>query len=180
MVNVCSGKCRTEGCDKRPPFGVAGTRTVEYCAKHATDGMVNASMICAHRGCNKHASLGVAGLTKTEYCAQHNRPKFGVEGCRSREDGPHNSEKETIGNASLSGVKRRSVNPLSAQASPPSGGNGSSCKRVRQVYITSVASKEVVARESAAGAAATLPKTDEQKFPIKQNSSVKMELHLSF
>ena len=33
--------CKTEGCGKKPSYGVAGTKTVEYCAQHAPDGMVN-------------------------------------------------------------------------------------------------------------------------------------------
>ena len=35
MVNVCSKKCRTEGCGKKPSFCVTNTRTAEYCAQHA-------------------------------------------------------------------------------------------------------------------------------------------------
>ena len=41
MVDVKSKKCRTEGCGKRPSFGVAGTKNVEHCAQHAPEGMVD-------------------------------------------------------------------------------------------------------------------------------------------
>ena len=72
MVNVCSTKCRTEGCGKVPSFGVAGTKTPEYCARHAPDGMVNVKRRkCRTEGCGKCASLGVAGTKTREYCVQH-------------------------------------------------------------------------------------------------------------
>ena len=41
MVDVRSRKCRIEGCDKQSSLGVAGTKTMEYCAQHAPGGMVN-------------------------------------------------------------------------------------------------------------------------------------------
>ena len=54
MVNVRSRKCRTEGCGKRPSFGIAGTKTGEYCVQHAPDGMVNVcSRKCRTEGCGK-------------------------------------------------------------------------------------------------------------------------------
>ena len=90
MVNVCSKKCRTEGCGKRPTHGVAGTKTVEYCAQHALDGMVNVcSKKCKTEGCGKLPSYGVAGTKTVEYCAQHAldgmvkvcRKKCRTEGC---------------------------------------------------------------------------------------------------
>ena len=68
MVNVCSTKCRTEGCDKWPSFGVAGTRTLEYCAQHALDGIVNLkTRKCRTEGCGKRPSFGVAGAKTAEY-----------------------------------------------------------------------------------------------------------------
>ena len=38
MANIYSRKCRIEGCAKKPSFGVAATKTAEYCATHASDG----------------------------------------------------------------------------------------------------------------------------------------------
>ena len=35
MVDVWSRKCKTEGCSKKPSFGVAATKMVEHCAQHA-------------------------------------------------------------------------------------------------------------------------------------------------
>ena len=35
MVDIKSRKCRTQGCEKGPLFGVAGTATAEYCAQRA-------------------------------------------------------------------------------------------------------------------------------------------------
>ena len=71
MINVCK-KCRTEGCNKVPSFGVAGTKTAEYCAQHAPDGMVDVkSRKCRTQGCRKGPLFGVTGAKTTEYCAQH-------------------------------------------------------------------------------------------------------------
>ncbi|CAM9417554.1 unnamed protein product [Ascophyllum nodosum] len=35
MVDACSRKCRTGGCDMYPSFAVTNARTAEYCAQHA-------------------------------------------------------------------------------------------------------------------------------------------------
>ena len=72
VVDVCSRKCRTEGCGKRSSFGVGGTKTGEYCAQHALEGMVNVkNKKCRTKGCGKQSSFGVAGTKTGEYCAQH-------------------------------------------------------------------------------------------------------------
>ena len=72
MVDVKSRKCITEGCGKRPSYGLTGTKTVEYCAQHAPDGMVNVkSRKCITEGCGKWPSYGLAGTEGVEYCAQH-------------------------------------------------------------------------------------------------------------
>ena len=67
-----SRKCKTEDCGKHPSFGVAGTKTVEYCAQHAPEGMVNVmNRKCKTEGCGKVPYFGVAGTKTGEYCAQH-------------------------------------------------------------------------------------------------------------
>ncbi|CAM9611778.1 unnamed protein product, partial [Ascophyllum nodosum] len=72
MVSVKDRKCRTDGCGKCASFGVAGTKTGEYCAQHAPDGMVNVcSRKCKTDGCSKQPSFGVAGTQTAMYCAQH-------------------------------------------------------------------------------------------------------------
>ena len=44
----------------------------EYCAQHASDGMVNVeSRKCRTEDCGKHPSFGVTGTKTAEYCAQH-------------------------------------------------------------------------------------------------------------
>ena len=105
MVDVCSSKCRTEGCGKRPSLGVAGTKTVKYCAQHAPEGMINVyNKKCRTEGCGRRPSLGVAGTKTAEYCAQHapdgminvdnkkcrtescgKQPSFGVPGTKTAE-----------------------------------------------------------------------------------------------
>ena len=176
MVYVCSrNQCRTEGCGKVPSFGVAGTRTVEYCAQHVPDGMVkfNGREKCRIERCSNRLSFEVTGTRKAAYCLQHTRPVCGFEGHNSKEIGSHHSDKETIG-----GAKRKTVPPFFAHASPPSDMIGGSCKRIKHLYITSTVSERVALRESAAGAVTT-PKIDRQKSPIKRDSSVKTEAHLS-
>ena len=72
MVDVKNRKCRTDGCGKGPLFGVAGTKTLQYCAQYAPDGIVNTdSRKCKTGGWGKGPSYGVAGTKTTEYCAQH-------------------------------------------------------------------------------------------------------------
>ena len=47
MTNVCNRKCRIEACDRRPSFGVAGTKTAVCFRQHVPDGMVDVM----HRKC---------------------------------------------------------------------------------------------------------------------------------
>ena len=71
MVDVKNRKCRTEGCDKWPLYGVAGTKFAEYCVQHAADRMVDVkSRKCRTVGCDKWPSYGVKGKKTAEYCAQ--------------------------------------------------------------------------------------------------------------
>ena len=162
----------------QPSFGVASTRTAEYCAQDAPDGMVNINgrEKCRIEGCSNRLSFGVTGIRETAYCIQHTRPRCGFEGHNRQEIGPHSSDKEAIGGAS--GAKRKTAPPFFAHASPPSDIIGGSRKRVRHLDITSTVSERVALRESAAGAV-TIPKIDGQKSPIKRDSSVKTEVHLS-
>ena len=105
MVDIKSRKSRTQGCGKRPLFGVAGITTAEYCAQHAPDGTVNVfSKKCRTESCGKIPSFGVAGTKSAEYCAQHapdgmvnvcskkcrtegcdKQPSFGVAGTKMAE-----------------------------------------------------------------------------------------------
>ena len=100
MVDVYRKKCSTEGCGKQPKFGVAGTKTAEYCAQHTPDGMVDVKhRKCRTEGWPMKSSFRVAGTTTVEYCAQYapdgmvdvkprkrkaegcdKRPSFGVAG----------------------------------------------------------------------------------------------------
>ncbi|CAM9266773.1 unnamed protein product, partial [Ascophyllum nodosum] len=84
MVNVRSRKCRIEGCDKWPSFGVAGTRAAKYCAQHAPDEMVNVCSIKQRgtEGCGKWPSSGAAGSSLAE-CVM-GRKKCRTQGCVMR------------------------------------------------------------------------------------------------
>ena len=178
MANVRSRKCRTEGCGKQPWFGVAGTKTEEYCAQHAPDGMVNVcSRKCRTEGCGKRPSSRVANAKTSEYCAQHARLKHGVEGYREREVGPHHSGKETIGDVIPSCARHTTIHspPKTSQLS---GVCWDSRKRVRHPEITSTGSKQAAAREPSAEVV-TMPDIDGGKSTVERNSSVKMEVQLS-
>ena len=180
MVNVKKRKCRIEGCGKLPFFGVAGTKTVEYCARHSLDGMVQVkNRKFRTKRCDKKPSLGVANTRTAEYRAQHTRPQCGVEGFREREVGPHHSGKKAIANVIPSVAIHTSVRPPPTKTSQLSGASRDSRKRVRHREITSTASKRAVAREPTAGVV-TMPDIDGRGYPVKRNDSVKMEVHLTY
>ena len=72
IVNVKNRKYRTEGCSKQPSFGVASTKTLEYCTQHAPDEKISAKKRkCKTEGSGKELSFGVAGTKTAEYCTQH-------------------------------------------------------------------------------------------------------------
>ena len=68
-------ECRIESCRNWGSFGVAGTKTVAYCAQHALDGMVDVfSRKCRTEGCGKRPSFGVTGAKTAEYYLCTTRP----------------------------------------------------------------------------------------------------------
>ena len=173
-----AGTKTVEYCGKRPSYGVVGTKTAEYCAQHAPDGMVNVKgRKCRTEGCGKKPLFGVAKTRTAECYAQHARLKCGVEGYKEGEVDLHNSGKETIGNILPNGPKHQTVHPQAT--SPPSEGSQGSRKRVSYPEITSTASMRPVSRESAGGAG-TVQDIDGQKSPVKRDFSVKVEVQLSF
>ena len=77
------------------------------------------------------------------------------------------------------GLKHKPVHPPPAQASPFSGSSWGSRKRVRYLHNgPTVLKKRAVALESTAGAL-TNPEIEGQKSPVKRDSSVKTEVHVS-
>ena len=179
-VNVRNRKCTTEGCGEEPSFGVAGTKTAEYCAQHAPYGMVNVRFRkCRTKDSGIISAFEVAGMKPVVYCVQHNRPTCGVEECRGRGIDRNHFGEETIGDASSSGSKHQTVKYTPAQASPLSGGSRGSRKRVQYQHDKSTALKRAVALAPAAGKA-TMPEIEGKKSPVKRDSSVKTEVHVSF
>ena len=70
VVNLYNIKCRTEGCGKRPSFGVAGTNSAEYCAQHSTDRTVNVCRkMSTSESCKK--SFRMANTKEAKHFAQH-------------------------------------------------------------------------------------------------------------
>lgn len=83
-------KCGTEGCKRRPTFGVEGTRQAQFCASHKPESFVNVlCKRCDVEGCKHQPSFGVPGA-KPARCATHRSdgmvnllaPKCASPGCR--------------------------------------------------------------------------------------------------
>lgn len=72
MVNIVNVKrCKEEGCDKHPTYGVEGTGAT-YCLRHAKEGMVNMKdRRCEDPGCKRQPSFGFAGSKHASFCMQH-------------------------------------------------------------------------------------------------------------
>ena len=74
-----------------PSIGVAGSKTVEYCAQHALKGMVDVKYTkCRTEGCVKGPSFGVADAKTAEYCSQqapHGMVNVRSSACRTERCG---------------------------------------------------------------------------------------------
>lgn len=75
MVQVESGTCGQQGCNKARSFGVPGTNKKLYCGEHALPNMKNLTIkkkkLCTHEGgCEKVRYYGALG-GKAEFCAEH-------------------------------------------------------------------------------------------------------------
>ena len=83
-----TNKSKTEGCDKNTSYQVAGTRTVECCAQHARNEMVDVmDRKCRTEDCHKLPLFGVAGTRTAECCAQHARNGMVKDGRKCRTEG---------------------------------------------------------------------------------------------
>lgn len=72
MVDVKSKMCMHPGCTTRASFGVRGTRNLEFCARHAAEGMVDVvSKRCATTGCRKRTFYAVGDTKKGKFCRRH-------------------------------------------------------------------------------------------------------------
>lgn len=66
--------CANPDCPKISSFGVAGSNFKEFCATHATAGMVDVrGRKCKHEGCRTRPTYGVPGTKKAEFCSKHVR-----------------------------------------------------------------------------------------------------------
>lgn len=61
-VNMCSDRCKQEGCTTQPSYGVPGSKELEFCGHHAKEGMVNLN--------GKRPLLCVARSKKPEFCSR--------------------------------------------------------------------------------------------------------------
>lgn len=61
-----------EGCSKYPSFGIAGSKTAQFCAQHAAEDMVHVkNKICRQEGCSKRLSFSMDGIKTVEFCPLH-------------------------------------------------------------------------------------------------------------
>ena len=69
--------CKHPECDKRPSYGVAGTKEATHCSEHGKErNLVDViSRRCEHSGCDKHPSYGVAGTKKATHCSEHGKER---------------------------------------------------------------------------------------------------------
>ncbi|CAN0546326.1 unnamed protein product, partial [Ectocarpus sp. 8 AP-2014] len=60
--------CQEASCTRRASYGKAGSKVLEFCSKHAKEGMVNLiRKRCGHPGCIKLPSYGTAGSKTREF-----------------------------------------------------------------------------------------------------------------
>ena len=119
MVDVRTQRCGTEGCSKQPSFGAADGRKAEFCAVHASAGMVHVSR--KRRGkedCSKHLSSGAAGERTASFCATH-EPVSNVNYLISRFDKEGCSQLTSFG-----GVQAPMKTEIEMTVAPPRGFDG--------------------------------------------------------
>jgi hypothetical protein len=80
-------------CNKRAIFNLPGLRKPLYCAKHATDAMINVTKRpCHHTGCRTQPNFNLPGSKKGLYCAKHAKtemvnvvsPTCNHHGCKTK------------------------------------------------------------------------------------------------
>lgn len=60
-------KCSLEGCSTGPSYGLVGTKTPKFCARHAEEGMLSVrSNGYSRKGCTTLPSYRVAGTRKAD------------------------------------------------------------------------------------------------------------------
>eukprot|EP00752_Nemacystus_decipiens_P018332 g16447.t1 len=65
-------QCGQPGCEKRPTYGLKGSKKREFCSQHAKKGMINVNnKRCIQPNCPTIPSFALAGSKKAEFCSQH-------------------------------------------------------------------------------------------------------------
>ena len=73
MVKGCSRCCLHDVCTTRPNVNAKGSRTPEYCKRHAENGMMNVvKKLCSHDFCPLRANVNVEGKG-AKFCKLHAR-----------------------------------------------------------------------------------------------------------
>ena len=64
--------CSHNSCTRYPVFNFEGSKTAEYCSRHALDTMVDIiSKRCLHDSCTRGPYFNVEGSKKGAYCSEH-------------------------------------------------------------------------------------------------------------
>ena len=72
-----SKRCLHHDCTKVPSYGVDGSKRVEFCSEHKTDGMVDLKpKRCLPHGCTQAPSFGMNGSKGVEFCSSTRRTEW--------------------------------------------------------------------------------------------------------
>lgn len=88
MVQIYGNKrCKRQGCDKYPSYGVQGTKAAQFCGLHAEEEMVCVLKMkrFARRGCTKypnHSEVVRSRSKRAKFCASH--PEEGMVDTRHK------------------------------------------------------------------------------------------------
>ncbi|CAM9737290.1 unnamed protein product [Scytosiphon promiscuus] len=80
VVEVPDKMCGRPGCTTKSSYGSANSQRPEFCAPHASKGMVDLrhKSKCRHAGCARRPSYAVVGSVKAEICTEHARDVRGL------------------------------------------------------------------------------------------------------
>lgn len=107
-------QCGQAGCEKRPTYGLMGSKKREFCSQHAKKGMINVNnKRCIQPNCSTIPSFAVAGSKKAEFCSQH--AMEGMIDVRSKRSGSQRGASST--NAASGGGGKTPVSSSSERVS---------------------------------------------------------------
>lgn len=67
-MDIRHKRCRKAGCSTNPPLGIAGSKTIEFCAHRVPEGMVDVmSKRCRKEGFSGQPLFGIATSKTAEF-----------------------------------------------------------------------------------------------------------------